>query len=333
MKLQIPRQRHPAFFHEIGAAHQHRLAVDGSLHAALLAVAQLVHPHGVAALHRELPIQQRRKAAAGGLGYGGGVGHGAHALLAIDLVAVEGHRAGGKQIVVGEDDVSGASHGSCTGVPGGGRAAVLQPAGQVVQGQRPRQGQGKLDAGAGKDGQHPGEFLHGPGGEAHHAGQHHRDAQQQRQHIVLPLAGGVGAHGRAVEALQYPLLLADTGGQHGHHIGRHAVDICQMEGDAAGLRRQVKTQLTAQDQKGASGGVGRGQGAAGDDAAEAAQKIRQHRHTGAQLAAYTAVPQHPGSGLPHRQTQQRRQQQPTAQHGAAQQRGVQPSGRQYLQLL
>ena len=142
MKLQIPRQRYPALFHEIGAAHQHRLTADGSLHTALLAVAQLVHPHGVAALHRELPIQQRRKAAVGGLGYGGGVGHGAHALLTVDLVAVEGHSTGGKQIVVGEDDAPGAGHGSCTGVPGGGRAAVLQPAGQVVQGQRPCQGQG-----------------------------------------------------------------------------------------------------------------------------------------------------------------------------------------------
>ena len=106
-----------------------------------------------------------------------------------------------------------------------------------------------------------------------------------------------------------------------------------MEGDAAGLSRQVQAQLTAQDQKSASGGVGRGKGAAGDDAADAAQKIRQHRHTGAQLAAHTAVPQHPVSRLPHRQTQQRRQQQPAAQHGAAQQRGVQPRGGQYLQLL
>ena len=106
-----------------------------------------------------------------------------------------------------------------------------------------------------------------------------------------------------------------------------------MEGDAARLRRQVQAQLAAEEQQRPGGGIGGGQGAAGHGAADAAQQVGQHRHTGAQLAAHPAVTQQAEGRLPHRQAQQRRQQQTAAQHYAAQERGVQPRGRQHLQLL
>ena len=159
-----------ALFHKVGAAHQHGLAMDGGLHAALLAVTQVVHANVEPALRRELAVQQGSKAAAGGTGHRSGVAHGAAAFLAVDLVAVEGHGTGGEEIVIGEHHAAGAGHGTGTGIAGGGSAAALQAAGQVVQGQGAGQGQGQLDTGAGEGGQHPGELVHGAGGEAHHAG-------------------------------------------------------------------------------------------------------------------------------------------------------------------
>ena len=106
-----------------------------------------------------------------------------------------------------------------------------------------------------------------------------------------------------------------------------------MEGDAAGLRRQVQAQLAGEDQQSAGRSVGGGEGAAGDGAGGAAEKIRQHRNAGAQLAAYLPVAEHAEGRLPYRQAQKRRQQQAAAQHDAPQRRGVQPCGRQHFQLL
>jgi len=109
LQLQVVGQRHLLLAHEIRAAHGDGLAPDHAGHAALLAEAQVIHTGGEPALRRQLLAKQGRQLAVRRLRHPGGVGEHLDALLAIDLVAVERHRAGGEQVVLRHQQLAAAA--------------------------------------------------------------------------------------------------------------------------------------------------------------------------------------------------------------------------------
>ena len=100
---------------------------------------------GETALRRQLLAKQRRELAVCLLRHSGGIGEHLDPLLTIDLVAVEGHCAGGEEIVLRNQQLPAAAQRRRAGITGQSAAASGQAVLQAFQrqGRRQRQGQGQ----------------------------------------------------------------------------------------------------------------------------------------------------------------------------------------------
>ena len=262
----------------------------------------------------------------GSLRHSGGIGEHPDTLLPVDLIAVEGHRAGGEQVVLRDQKLAAAAQRRRAGITGQCAAAagqaMLEPLQRQHRRQRKRQRQRHRQMG-GPDPQKP---VHTLPLQADHGREQRRNAQQQRRQIPLPALRRIGLIRQAIKAGQPPLLLTHARVGAGGHIGRFAAHIYQLERLPAGFTVQQHGPQLHPDQHCGGGGKGGVLRLAADGVYSAVGRCHQHQQQRTQLAGHMMAPQFPECVLPHVHGQQNHKQQTTPRNAAAQHGVLPPEG-------
>ena len=196
--------------HEVGAAHSHRFAMDGGDDAALFQEVQVVDLRHKPALCQQLLAEQGRQGTLRGLCHGGGVGHHPQPLFTVELVAVEGHRACGEEVVLRYQQTAGSSHGLRSSKACQGAAAATEAVLQKAHGQRGTQGHTDGQRGTQVRRPYPQKPRHLLACQTHHGGKDSRHAQQEGNEIILHGACAVGHIPQVEKACDHALLAANA---------------------------------------------------------------------------------------------------------------------------
>ena len=204
--------------------------MDGGDDAALFQEVQVVDLCHKSALCQQLLAEQGRQGTLRGFCHRGGVGHHPQPLFAVELIAIEGHRTCGEEVILRYQQAAGNSHGLCTGKPCQGAAAATETMLQKTHGQSGTQGHTNGQGGAQMRRPYPQKPRHLLTRQTYHGGENGRHAQEERDEIVLYRACTVGHIPQVEKSCDHTFLAANTRLSGGDHRLRHIPQRHKAEG-------------------------------------------------------------------------------------------------------